>query len=127
MTRLLLFLASGAASTLLDIGIFACLLRFFDGGFSYVASYAMCVVLRYAFDARFTFREKEYSWRHFAAYFLANLCLMLLGLSVFRLLTMEMSDIFAKVISIPPVTLAGFFVMHKFVFNRPRQQGRDVL
>lgn len=125
--RLLLFLTSGAASTVLDISLFAYFLRFFDGGFSYVASYALCVVLRYAFDARLTFREKKYNFRHFVVYFIANLCLMLLGFVIFHLLTMEMSDVYAKVISIPPVTLLGFFVMNKLVFNKPRQQGGGVL
>lgn len=115
----LLFLVSGGLSTLLDLGLFALLIQVLDGSLAFALSYLICIVARFAFDVRFTFGVDSPELRHFRQYLAASLCLMLMGLGVFHLLELFFSPVVAKVLSIPPVTLTGFLVMHYLVFPSP--------
>ena len=116
------FLITGGLATLLDLGIFMLLglvvpeylkLRF-------VAAFSLSVACRFLADKSFTFNNKSSRYgRQFALYLLSCLFTMLLGLGVFKLsLYLGASPFWAKLISIPFVTVAGFVLIRLFVFRR---------
>ena len=142
----LLFLLSGLGSTLLDLMLFSGLILLLDKNLSYVTSYSICICCRYLFDSRVTFvaqtRAGESS--RFVHYFAGNLTIMVFGLGVYNALLLlplaallapvisitaflrtmpahKLAALFAKLLSVPPVTVSGYFLMKYVVFrNRHR-------
>lgn len=119
----LLFLVSGGLSTLLDLVLFSLLIHVVHVAAAYLLSYLICVIVRFGFDARYTFSVDSPAVRHFWLYLGANIGLMLMGLGVFHLLGLYFSPVIAKVLSIPPVTVTGFVVMNRLIFPRRQEEG----
>lgn len=115
----LLFLLSGAFSTALDIGLFTLLHKVFEKSLAYGLSYSICVAIRYLIDSRITFADSQTGKNRFLPYFIGNLVVMLFGLAVFNLLCLKLDPLTAKVLSIPPATIAGFILMRFVVFTSP--------
>lgn len=116
------FLVTGGLATLLDLAVFMLLglvipeqlkLRF-------VFAFSVSVACRFLADKVFTFNNssKLYS-RQFSLYVLSCLFTMLVGLGAFNIsLHYGASPFWAKIISIPCVTVAGFFLFRFVVFRK---------
>jgi putative flippase GtrA len=138
----LFFLLSGLGSTLLDLLLFSGLILLLDKNLSYITSYSLCICCRYLFDSRVTFaaQTKRVEGSRFLHYFAGNLMVMVFGLGVYNLLLLlplapdsaltlsaagfsrtlpplQAAAVFAKILSIPPVTLSGYFLMKQVVFK----------
>jgi putative flippase GtrA len=138
----LLFLGSGVFSTLLDLLLFGLLIHVIDRNIAFVASYAICICCRYLFDSRVTFATLagRAAGNRFSRYFAGNVTIMVLGLCVYNLLLLlplamdstlvinagsqtwslppaQQATLIAKVLSIPPVTVSGYFLMKLVVFR----------
>lgn len=116
------FLITGGLATLLDLAVFVLLglvlpeqlkLRF-------VLAFSLSVVCRFLADKSFTFnnRSKRYG-SQFLLYACSCVITMLAGLGAFNLaLYCGASPFWAKLVSIPCVTVAGFFLFRCIVFRR---------
>lgn len=110
------YLGSGLASTGLDMVLFALLLDLLGGRGAFVSSYFICIVVRYLFDSRVTFSGGGAASRIFLRYVAVNLCMMCFGFLIFSLLSSHFHEFLSKILSVPPVTLSGYFLMRRYVF-----------
>lgn len=123
--NLFFFLLSGAFTTVLDLVVFAALLRCVEGSVAFIVSFSICVLVRFFFDSRISFQQRRWSIRSFSLYVFVNCSSMFFGLFLYEILSMSVGGFVGKILSIPPVTVVGFFLMRYFVFkNKPIENTR---
>ena len=116
------FLVTGGLATLLDLAVFMLLglvipeplkLRF-------VFAFSVSVACRFLAEQVFTFHDSStLHHRKYSLYVLAGLFTMLVGLGAFNMsLHYGASPFWSKIISIPCVTVAGFFLFRFVVFRK---------
>ena len=120
------FLCIGGSATLLDLIVFnLCLLVLpSKETLSFVIGFSTSVLCRFFADKYFTFRAKQGKLPHqFALYLTSCLITLLIGVGVFNvLLCLNFTAFWSKIISIPFVTVAGYFLFKFIVFKKSNPQ-----
>ena len=114
--QFLAYLFSGGASTALDILLFALLLPMIGALPAYFTSYLFCLLLRYFWDARVTFRQARTDVAGLGRYLAVTVSLMALGALVFQIAAGYAPPLMAKLLSIPVTVAGGFVLTRHFVF-----------
>ena len=123
------FLLTGAGATALDFLLFWLLVSLFPDRDTACFSIAffISVACRFFADKRFTFRDPSHKvGLQLPLYFASTLCTLLIGLGVYSLcVRLGCSPLPAKLISMPFVTAAGYFLFKLVVFsNRTQDRSR---
>lgn len=113
------YLLSGGLSTALDLAVFRGLLFLLAPVPAFLASYVFCLVLRYFWDARVTFRQSRTGLNGLLRYLAITGALMGLGLAVFHGALVWMSPMPAKLCSLPVTIGGGFLLTRRWVFRGP--------
>ncbi len=122
------FLLIGGWSTLLDCAVLAALTVWanWNPTPAYIAGFTTSIITRYFIDRYYTFRHStmfaKIVWREFFQYIFSCCFAMTIGTIIFyACIYIGLSVTISKIISIPPVTIAGY-LLFRFVVFKPKEQ-----
>ncbi len=118
------FLLIGGWSTILDCAVLAMLTTWANWSPTpaYIAGFTTSIVTRYFIDRFYTFRHAKMFakvvWREFFQYIFSCCFAMAIGTVIFyACIYLGFSVAISKIISIPPVTIAGYLLFRFVVFK----------
>ena len=113
------FVVAGAFNTLLGYILYLAFIRVLDYRAAFTASYALGIVISFAINTWFVFRQ-PWSWRKLAAFPLVYLVQYLLGLTLLWLFVSRLgwSERIAPLLTIP-LTIPVTFALSRLIVKGP--------
>ena len=112
------FLLVGLGITMFDLVFCTALCAALPPATAYLVSYVVCITVRFWLDKQYTFQNGDGDLcGKYLRYWLACLVTLLIGWGGFgALIRMGFPYLFAKLISLVPVTVSGYVLFRWFVF-----------